>query len=269
MSQVPELASLLPQVVSLAERAGRAILDIYEAPESLQTSYKEDNSPLTRADLASHQLLSEALHALTPHIPLLSEESSAAPYEERQQWPLFWMIDPLDGTKEFVSRNGEFTVNIALIEAGTPILGVVGIPVKKQAYFAARGVGAFRQDATKEALQIHTEEYQGGTLRVVASRSHAGPDTEALLTRLRTRYGEVEALSIGSAIKLCLVADGTAHLYPRLGPTMEWDTAAAQCVVEQAGGLVTDLSGSPLVYNKPDLQNPFFIVSGSASLDWR
>ena len=240
------------------------------------TRYKEDDSPLTRADLASHRLIKARLERLTPRVPVLSEESKAAPYDERRAWSLFWLVDPLDGTKEFVKRNGEFTVNIALVQGGKPVLGVVHAPALGSTYWAAASVGAFKRTDGGEALPIHTQPYDEGALRLVASRSHAGAQTEAFVARLRedARVGEVTLVSIGSSLKLCLVAESEAHLYPRFGPTMEWDTAAAQCVVEVAGGEVTDLEGAPLRYNKEDLLNPFFVVSGArrgaeAASPWR
>jgi 3'(2'), 5'-bisphosphate nucleotidase len=268
MSQAPALRKLLPELVALAEDAGRAILEIYAAGVDPGVRYKDDDSPLTKADLASHRVISQGLAALTPDIPVLSEESSAAPYEERRRWELFWMVDPLDGTKEFLNRNGEFTVNIALIRDGAPIVGVVGVPEKRRLYFAAEDTGAFAKAEDGEAAPISTRALGAGPLKVVASRSHAGKETEDFLARLKGRYPALEIVSVGSALKLCQVAEGSAHLYPRFGPTMEWDTAAAQCVVEISGGRVTDLAGQRLAYNKPDLHNPHFIVSGDPALEW-
>ncbi len=263
-TEVPkDMNTLLSDIVATAESAGEAVMEVY-AGADLGTRYKEDDSPLTRADLASHRLIKARLEALTPHIPVLSEESKAVPYSERRAWSLFWLVDPLDGTKEFVKRNGEFTVNIALVREGKPILGVVHAPALKSTYWAAASLGAFKRANGGEALPIRTQHYTEGALRLVASRSHAGAQTEAFVTRLRedARIGEIDLVSIGSALKLCLVAEGAAHLYPRFGPTMEWDTAAAQCVVEVAGGKVTDLEGQALHYNKENLLNPFFLVSG-------
>jgi 3'(2'), 5'-bisphosphate nucleotidase len=261
----PDLETLLPHVVAIASEAGEAILDVYEGAD-VTASYKDDRSPLTQADLASHGLIAMRLWELAPDIPLLSEEAKATPYPERKGWPLFWLVDPLDGTKEFLKRNGEFTVNIALIGEGRPILGVVHAPVPRTSYAAAEGLGAFKKRGKNTtAIKVQAAE---GTLKVVASRSHAGPETEAFLTRLSASY-PLDVLSIGSSLKLCLVAEGAAQLYPRFGPTMEWDTAAAQCVVEEAGGRVLDLQGERLGYNKESLLNPFFVVAGDAALDWR
>ena len=259
-----DVSSLVSEVVAIAESAGEAVMTVY-AGADLGTRYKEDDSPLTRADLASHRLIKARLEALTPHIPVLSEESKAVPFEERRAWSLFWLVDPLDGTKEFVKRNGEFTVNIALVRGGKPIVGVVHAPALGSTYWAATSLGSFKRTSEGDA-PIHTQRYTEGALRLVASRSHAGAQTEAFVAHLGedAHIGEVDLVAIGSALKLCLVAEGAAHLYPRFGPTMEWDTAAAQCVVEAAGGEVTDLDGRALRYNKESLLNPFFLVSGEA-----
>ena len=227
------------------------------------TVTKADNSPLTKADLASNKVILEQLQALTPDVPVLSEESKHLPYTERKDWGRFWLVDPLDGTKEFIKQNGEFTVNIALIEDGAPIFGVVYAPALKLTYWAAAGVGAFK--GTDTQTPIEASDYGGGTLKLVASRSHAGAATEALVAELE-RDTAVELVSIGSSLKLCLVADAQAHLYPRFGPTMEWDTAAAQCVAEQAGALVREPGGGALRYNKENLLNPHFIVTKSEAL---
>jgi len=255
----------LDDIRRIATDAGRRILDIYERRErEFAVEQKDDRSPLTEADRRSHELIVARLAALTPDIPVLSEESSAVDYAARATWTRFWLVDPLDGTKEFIKRNGEFTVNIALIEAGKPALGVVHVPVRAETYFAAHGEGAALQRGTDEPMQIRARRFNGDRPIVVASRSHAGAETEAFLKNL----GPHEAVSMGSSIKLCLVAEGKADVYPRLGPTMEWDTAAAQCVVEQAGGTVTDPQRRPLSYNKADLHNPWFIVSGAGDYDW-
>ena len=246
----------------IARAAGRRILDVYERGFSVEQ--KEDRSPLTEADRAAHEIICEKLGLLTPGIPVLSEESAKVDYEKRAGWKRFWLVDPLDGTKDFINRNGEFTVNIALIEGHRPVLGVVYVPVAGLTYFAAAGAEAFKQKGECEMQAIRVRRFEGGKPMVVASRSHAGPETEAFLKNL----GEHDVVSMGSAIKLCLVAQGTADVYPRLGPTMEWDTAAAQCVVEAAGGRVTDLDRQPLAYNKSSLLNPSFMVIGAGDYDW-
>jgi 3'(2'), 5'-bisphosphate nucleotidase len=242
--------------------AGQRILEVYRRDFGVE--HKHDQSPLTEADRVAHELIVARLRALTPPLPVLSEESTASEYSARATWQRFWLVDPLDGTKEFIKRNGEFTVNIALIEHGRPVLGVVHVPVRGETYSACTGVGAFRQKGGAAPESIHVRRFTGTRPMVVASRSHAGKETEAFLHSI----GEHDVTSMGSSLKFCLVAEGKADVYPRLGPTMEWDTAAAQCVVEQAGGRVTDVHGHALRYNKPDLHNPWFIVSGVGEYDW-
>ena len=253
------VTEILKPTLKLAKQAGRAILEVYQQTE-VKTTYKDDKSPLTAADLASHNVLVAGLNKLTPEIPILSEESKTIAIEERQSWRRFWLLDPLDGTKEFIKRNGEFTVNIALIESGVPVLGVVYAPVLNTAYWGLTGQGAFKQVDNNEPQAIEVQLYKEGALKLVASRSHANAETVEFIDKLKADFS-VETLSIGSSLKLCLVAEGKAHIYPRFGPTMEWDTAAAQCVVEQAKGKVSTLQGEPLRYNKDDLLNPYFIVS--------
>jgi 3'(2'), 5'-bisphosphate nucleotidase len=253
--QAQDLAALLPEVCRLAEAAGQAILPFYRQ-KSLPIQLKADASPLTEADLAAHHLILQGLQELTPGIPLLSEESSDIPYAQRQVWRHFWLVDPLDGTREFIEGSGQFTVNIALIEEGIPILGAVHAPALGLTYKAAQKLGAYKGDERIWARPPAQAPWQ-----VVASRSHRDWETEQFLERLRRRHGSLEVQPVGSALKLCLVAEGSAHLYPRFGPTLEWDTAAAQCIVEQAGGRVTDLAGDPLRYNKPDLHNPPFVAA--------
>jgi len=263
MTSLP-LQSLTPTLLKLAAEAGEAIMAIYSQGE-VEVAQKEDQSPLTQADLASNAVIVEGLKSIEPQVPILSEESKTIPYPERQGWSPFWLVDPLDGTKEFIKRNGEFTVNIALVENGSPVFGVVHAPAIQTSYWGLAGVGSFKQtSADPEPQPLTTRTYPEPILKIVASRSHAGAETEAFLEKLKQAQGDLEVVSIGSSMKLCLVADGSAHLYPRFGPTMEWDTAAAQCVVEQAGGRVTDMQGQPLRYNKSDLLNPYFMVAGQA-----
>lgn len=251
-----ELASLRQEVEQLARSAGAAIMEIYQSGDFGETS-KSDNSPLTLADLASHNTIVEGLRTLAPHYPILSEEAADIPYAERSQWPCFWLVDPLDGTKEFVKRNGEFTVNIALVKRGVPVLGVVYAPVLDVCYSAARGTGAYVQRGNSAAQPIQAEAHTADSaIKVVASRSHSDERTAALLHKL----GNHECISMGSSLKLCLVAEAAAHFYPRLGPTMEWDTAAAHAVVIEAGGMVCDIAEQSLRYNKEDMHNPEFLV---------
>ena len=257
-------ASLLPDVLKLAHAAGIAILEVYAADHGVE--FKADDSPLTRADSAAHAILCAGLRELTPEIPVLSEEDDAAHAPAvRQPWTEYWLIDPLDGTKEFISRNGEFTVNVALIRGHRPVLGVVAAPVLGTVYYGVEGVGAFVSSAGEAARPIHVRRPAATPLVIVGSRSHRGDSLDSVLTRI----GPHEMRPMGSSLKFCLVAEGTADFYPRLGPTSEWDTAAAQAVVEAAGGTVTTLDGSPLRYNERDtLLNPHFLVCGDASRDW-
>ena len=252
----------LQAVLSTARQAGAAIMEIYRTGQTGESS-KADNSPLTLADLASHQVIIEALTRLTPDIPILSEEAADIAYPERSHWERFWLIDPLDGTKEFIKRNGEFTVNIALIENGKPVLGVVYAPVPDVCYYGAYGTGAFvqRGNAAPQTIAVKLR-VAGEQIKVVASRSHSDARTEALLKYL----GDYQCISMGSSLKLCLVAEGDAHFYPRLGPTMEWDTAAAHAVVNAAGGRVCNMDGEELHYNKEDLHNPEFFVFSAADM---
>jgi 3'(2'), 5'-bisphosphate nucleotidase len=254
-----DLQALAPDLIATAEAAGRAIMEVYGS-EDFGTVTKDDNSPLTKADLASNRVILERLSQLTPEIPVLSEESKHLPYAERRGWTEFWLVDPLDGTKEFIKQNGEFTVNIALISGGKPVFGVVHAPALGLTYWAAAGLGAFRGET-----RVQAAAYRGGALKLVASRSHAGAATEALVAELE-QDTPVELVSTGSSLKLCLVADGQAHLYPRFGPTMEWDTAAAHCVAEQAGAAVREVGGAALHYNKENLLNPHFIVTADDPL---
>ncbi len=262
MPETHDPTALLDAVAALARRAGDAILEIYDDAD-LGVITKDDDSPLTRADLASHRILAAGLGELTPEIPLLSEEGAGTAYEERRGWRRFWLVDPLDGTKEFIRRNGEFTVNVALIEGGEPTLGVVHVPVRGVTFTGAADLGAWRDDGDRRA--IRASGTGGDELQVAASRSHPGPHLAAFLDRLPAH----QLISMGSSLKLCLVAEGRADLYPRLGPTMEWDTAAAHAVVAAAGGRVLDFDGDPLRYNKENLLNPYFIVLGESSVPWR
>jgi len=255
-----EFREILPKAVELARRAGEAIMRLYaEVNPSVQ--YKENNSPLTQADLASHHVIDEGLQRIAPQWPILSEESKEIPFDQRSGWQRFWLVDPLDGTKEFLKRNGEFTVNIALMEEGHPILGVVYAPAIDKMYYAARGAGAWKAEGgTVTAIRIGRAGH--GHTRVVTSRSHASMEDN--LDQFTGGDKECEFVTMGSSLKFCLVAEGAADIYPRTGPTMEWDTAAAQCVVEQAGGTVTDIDGNPMLYNKPVLLNPGFVARGAA-----
>lgn len=240
-----------------------AILDVYERWDGTGHIDKSDGSPLTQADLASDRIIRETLAAAFPDIPYLSEESGSTPYEVRSKWPLFWMVDPLDGTKEFISRNGEFTVNIALIQSGAPVMGVVAVPVTGEICHAAKGAGAWQYGVPVSGrLHAATFSRSDAGLRLVASRSHRDANTEDFMAR----FNAPVVRPAGSSLKFMLIALADADVYPRFAPTMEWDTAAAQIIVEEAGGQVLETSsGQPLRYNKPDLLNPYFVAWGNCS----
>jgi 3'(2'), 5'-bisphosphate nucleotidase len=256
-------SELLPQVLQIALRAGEAIMEVYEDLDH-EVEYKNDDSPLTKADLASHRIISEALAAISSNIPVLSEESTEIPFEVRRNWHSFWLVDPLDGTKEFLNRNGEFTVNIALMRGGSPILGVVYVPATGIAYFAVEGGGAHKSERGI-VKPIHALVKHNPAPKVVISRWHGnGVDRmHADLERIGVDPGRCEFVPTGSSLKFCLIAEGSADLYLRNWPTMEWDTAAAQYVLEMAGGSVSDLEGNRLKYNKPVLRNPSFLASAA------
>jgi 3'(2'), 5'-bisphosphate nucleotidase len=253
---------LLLEVTALARDAGRAILEVYASSFNVQE--KEDRSPLTEADLRSERLILAGLKRIAPEVPVLSEESGQVPWGTRRNWSRLWVVDPLDGTKEFIQRNGEFTVNIALVDEHRPVLGVVHAPALERDYFACEGIGAFRSDAEAAGRPIHVARRGPGPVRVVGSRSHRGNSLDSFLARV----GPHEFVEVGSSLKLCLVAEGKADVYPRMGPTSEWDTAAGQCVLEQAGGQVLKLDGEPLAYNREDTLNPNFVGIADAGTDW-
>lgn len=257
------LTNGLDTVRQIAVDAGTATLQYYGKTE-MGLSWKSDDSPLTHADLAANQIIVQRLKEFTPDIPILSEESAEIPFEQRQNWTRFWLIDPLDGTREFIHHRDEFTVNIALIENGIPVLGVVRAPVLELTFSGSAETGAWKEDAAGRRA-IRTSGWEAGAaLRIAASRSHAGEELQAFLNRIPSHTCQ----SMGSSLKLCLVAEGAVHLYPRLGPTMEWDTAAADAIVRAAGGQVTATDQSPLQYNKTSLLNPFFIVAGKPPFPW-
>ncbi len=249
-------------ILPILREASNAILDIYADESRFHTEIKGDSSPLTEADKRANKIICDALTDLYPDIPIISEENKNAPYVERAGYEKFFLVDPLDGTKEFIKRNGEFTVNIAYIEGHSPVGGFVYVPCTGMAYMAEQAKGAFSisEDHVKSALRSKPFYLTDEGLRLVASRSHRDPLTEKIMGLLRTP----EVVSTGSSLKFLLIAEGKAHFYPRLAPTMEWDTAAAQCVLEEAGGSVLQFENlSPLVYNKENLLNPYFLAVGS------
>ncbi len=246
----------LKDIVTIAKEAGDAIIEIYKRDFTIE--YKDDKSPLTEADLKSNEIICAALITLYPDIPMLSEENKAAPYAERKDWDYFWLIDPIDGTKEFIKKTGEFTVNIALIHKDKPVLGVVYAPVLKAMYYAKKDEGAFKND---ERLPLRSNDHPEKALKVVVSVSHLSEETQAFIDDLASKTEQVEQVSKGSSLKLCLVAEGEADIYPRLAPTMEWDTGAAHAIVLESGKEVVQYENDkPLVYNKENLLNPWFVL---------
>ena len=264
------MLAYLSTAIRAAIEAGEAIMRIYDGDAAgMEIEHKADNSPLTLADRKAHAIITEHL-AKTP-FPILSEEGRHAPYAERSRWDKLWVVDPLDGTKEFIRHNGEFTVNIALVENGTPRTGVIYVPATRTLYYGDDTAGAWRMKTVPQGVTLLSDlearaerlprkkEKAARAYTVVASRSHLSPETAACIRELEARYGRVETRSAGSSLKFCLVAEGTADFYPRLAPTMEWDTAAGDAILRAAGGTVTDKDcHRPLTYNKPDLYNPFF-----------
>lgn len=262
-----QLADLLPGVRKAVAEAGAAIMDVYEHPSTMEVETKTDDSPVTRADLESNRILESHLRALAPDIPILSEESEQAAWATRKDWNELWVLDPLDGTRQFIDRNGEFTVNVALVRDHRPVLGVVYAPALDRWYYATADGKAWRRDNNREPVVIEAGHKKfDQPWQVVGSRSHRNSAVEDFVARL----GAAEFVAMGSSLKLCLVADGSADIYPRLGPTSEWDTCAAQAVVEAAGGQVVNaLTGRALTYNtEADLLNPWFIACREPREEW-
>ena len=274
-SSLTDNTQSIPHLLRICKEAGAAILDVYNSDFSVE--HKDDMSPLTLADKRSHEIIVSGLADLPScSLPVLSEEGRETSYDLRKDWGTFWLVDPLDGTKEFVKRNGEFTVNIALIEERSPILGLIYIPVKNLFYFGATGLGSYKlegsaptssSDSLKAVLDASTAlplfTHDDSRMTIIGSRSHMSPETEKFIDNLKTTYQKVDFLAAGSSLKFCLIAEGRADIYPRFGPTMEWDTAAGQAIVEQAGGkVIKEGTDEPLSYNKESLLNPGFIVYG-------
>lgn len=259
-----ELNALLKPVIRLAELAGEKIMEIYQ-DKNFDIKTKIDKTPVTKADLIAHKIITEGLIQLTPDLPVLSEESKAISFETRKTWQRYWLIDPLDGTKEFIDHLDNFTINIALIDHQKPVLGVVYAPALACCYFACEGQGAFKQTREQQAIPIKTTSWQGGVVRVTTSHRHGLNELQLFLKNL----SDATIISRGSALKFALIAEGEADIYPRLTPTSEWDTAAGQCIVEQAGGAVIDCQGNALRYNtKESLLNPPFLAVGDVKQDW-
>ena len=251
------------KINSIAQKAGDEIMKIYQ--QDFDVDYKKDNSPLTIADIRSNEVIIKNLENLYPDIPILSEENKEIPYKTRKNWEYFWLIDPLDGTKEFVKKNGEFTVNIALIHENVPILGVIYAPVLNLLYYAQKDRGAFKQEKNKKPQRLPIYNCTNNdTLKVILSKSHYNQATKEFVDNLKNQFDKIEFINIGSSLKFCLIAEGKADIYPRLAPTMEWDTAAGQAVVEEAGGEVVRYKmNTYLKYHKEDLLNPWFITKGN------
>jgi 3''(2''),5''-bisphosphate nucleotidase (EC 3.1.3.7) len=249
-------SSILPDVIKIADEASEKVLHIYQS--DFKVNYKEDHSPITAADIASHDIIVKGLRQISRDIPVLSEEGAEIPWEERKKWRRFWLIDPIDGTKDFTQRTGEFTVNIAMIEDGEPVMGVVTAPALKEAFWGIKGEGAHMRDRTGRVHRIRVAEPKD-TLRVVASKNHLNEETRAFIDTL----GAHETVQAGSSLKFCRIAEGHADIYPRMGPTSEWDTAAAHAVLVAAGGKVQTPEGHPLVYGKENILNPNFIAAGN------
>lgn len=263
MSLVP----LMEQVVALAREAGAAILPYWRS--GVAVTAKADDSPVTAADLAAHHILLAGLTALDASIPVLSEEAADIPLSERAGWTRWWVVDPLDGTKEFISGSDEFTVNVALVENGRVVFGVVGMPTTGRYFYGGAGLGAWRCDVHGEPQAVHVRNAPEQGFTIVASRRHSSPEQEQLLAGLSLLFGDLQLANVGSSLKFCLLAEGAADCYPRLAPTSQWDTAAAQGVLEGAGGEVLDIHGEVLTYEaRESFLNPFFLAL-PAGAAWR
>ncbi|KKC98703.1 MULTISPECIES: 3'(2'),5'-bisphosphate nucleotidase CysQ [Photobacterium] len=262
-----ELSTLIPSVIEIARESGQVILDIYQRGQ-FEKQIKTDNTPVTSADLAAHKLVLERLTELTPDIPVLSEEDAAIPLEERQQWDRYWLVDPLDGTQEFIAGSGDFATIIALVENNHPVMGVVYAPVSGVVYYACRQQGAWKITPEGETVAISTHKHEGPTRSIAVAISRR-QDIRAITNRLDPALN-YDLVPLGSAaLKSCLVAEGAVDCYLRLGPTGEWDTAATQCIVEEAGGRILNTHLTPLSYNeRHTLENPNFITLGDESLPW-
>ena len=259
-----DLTVLCDASIVIAEAAGEKIMEIYQGDFEVQS--KDDNTPLTTADMAAHYHIANALKALTPDLPILSEEDADIPFATRKSWPTYWLVDPLDGTREFIKGNGEFSVNIALVHQHESILGVINAPVARQTYFAVKDNGAYKKPNLGSSTRIFCRQADPKKLLIAGSRSHHSDALKLFLINL----GEPDVISMGSSLKSCLVAEGGADLYPRLGLTSEWDTAAAHCIVNEAGGQITKTDMQPLLYNTKDsLLNPEFFVFGKSDLNWK
>lgn len=260
----PDINELIKPAIEIAQHAGQKIIEIYHS--KFEVIKKADHSPVTNADLAANQIIIDGLAKLTPNIPIVSEESDTVAFSTRADWQQYWLIDPLDGTKEFIKHNDEFTVNIALIRNHTPILGIIQAPTQDKCYFASQGQGAYKKIGDNPAVQIKTNKTDHEKFSVIIGNHATDSRT---LEAFRREIGTHQFSRVGSSLKTCIIAEGNADVYPRFGPTSEWDTAAAQCILEEAGGKLTDMMLKPLRYNtKESFLNPYFISFGSAKKDW-
>ena len=269
------LMEMIPELLGIAEKAGEAILQVYNASEEaaskdIEFTTKDDDSPVTKADHAAHEVIEAGLRCVAPEIPQLSEEGDIPSFEARSAWTQYWLIDPLDGTKEFINRNGEYTVNIALIDNHQPVLGVVYVPVKKVFYYGVKGQGSWKKSSAGVTLITARKVSEEEQIKVVASRRHGAEEVEKMISEAEKTFGGVEKVSMGSSLKICMLADGTADWYPRLALTSEWDTAAAQAVLEAAGGVIYDDEFNRLECNRKDsMLNPFFHAVADGNYDWK
>jgi len=258
----PTPNDLIPLLIMLCRSTGNRIIEIYNG--QYEVEQKSDMTPVTCADIAANSAIVSGLELITPHIPILSEEVTAVPFEIRRQWRRYWLIDPIDGTREFINRTGEFTINIALIENNKPILGVVYAPVIEVCYYATQNNGAFKLINGQDSLRLSVRPCNQQPI-VAVGRCGTPPEFKAYVDKL----SDPHLMQIGSSLKPCIIAEGGADIYPRFGPTSEWDTAASQCILEEAGGSITDFNQQPLRYNtKASLLNPNFLAFGDTSLDW-
>ncbi len=261
---VSEFENYLSKVIEIAKQAGREILSVYK--KDIKFELKADDSPLTEADFIANDIISSGLNDLTPEIPILSEEGIEIPYEQRKQWERYWIVDPLDGSSEFIKGTGDFTVNVALIDNNQPVLGVSYLPAHHTCYFSYCGSEAIKEDAVGKRIVLHTKAVSGDKIKVAVSRNVEIVGLQSFLSQL----GKYQLVYFGSSLKMCLVAEGLVDIYPRLGFICEWDTAAGQCIVERAGGMVVDLNFEPLRYNTKDsLYNPHFLVLGDIGYNWQ
>jgi len=263
---ISDLEGYIDSVIDISHDAGELILEVYQ--DGFNVEIKGDGTPLTIADQRSHNLICSRLLELTPDIPILSEESDKIEFADRSRWRTYWLVDPLDGTKEFVKKSGEFTVNIALMHENQPVLGVVHTPVKEWTHWGVHARGAWKQVGNGSKQQIFAKTYSGGEATIVASKSHGQAKLEQFLANIEKAEGSYKVSNMGSALKICLVAEGLGDIYPRLGLTSEWDTASADIIIREAGGKIIQPDGKLVVYNKENLLNPFFLAIGAGDYDW-